>query len=220
MPHRYYFDGPLLEGTTIHLAKDELKHLKNVMRTKKGAEIEIINGKGALGKATFAEEIILYEVLEQKTPVEKGLALALTEPKVLELAIEKATEVGITAFYIFPSHKSKLKVLSDNKRDRIEKILVSAMKQSKRLFLPTIEFLSKKEELPKKESYLLADFNGESYEKSPLAQTFIIGPESGFSREEIAFFKEELGARGVLLSDAVLRAETAAICAAHLLSLC
>ena len=219
MPHRYFFDGPLLEGTTIHLSKEEIKHIKNVMRTKKGVEIEIVNGKGALGKATFGEEIILYEVLEQASPVEKGLALALTEPKILELAIEKATEIGVTAFYIFPAAKSKLRELSENKQKRIEKILVSAMKQSKRLFLPSVTFLSKKEELPPKEHYLLADFNGEPFEQSPLAQTCIVGPESGFTREEITFFKETLGAKGVLLSDAVLRAETAAICAANLLLL-
>jgi 16S rRNA (uracil1498-N3)-methyltransferase len=220
MPHRYYHEGPLAEGSYIELSKEESHHLKKVMRTKKGAELEIINGKGILAHATFDDEILIYKVTQQ-TPSQKkkALALALTEPKILELVIEKATEIGIETFYIFPTQKSKLRALSPNKQDRIARTIISATKQSKRLFLPSVAYFKKKEDLPKEENYLLADFDGKEFKKDDKSYTFIIGPESGFTAEEITYFKEELKALPLLLSDGVLRAETAAICAAHLLRL-
>lgn len=220
MPHRYFIEGPLNEGETITLSKEELGHLKKVMRTKPGTIIEIINGKGTLAKAPYFEEIQIEHV-ENTPPLKftKSLALGLTEPKILELVIEKGTELGITSFYIFPAKKSKLTGLSPNKRERLHKILISALKQSKRLFLPEIIFLNSIKDLPKEQNYLLADFSGESgttIEKE--SYTFIIGPESGFTDKEILYLKENLNAKGILLSDGVLRAETAALCAASLLA--
>lgn len=218
MPHRYFHQGPLEQGAYISLSKEESSHLKKVMRTKKGSVIEIINGEGALACATFDEEILIDSVIKQAPSKKiKGLALALTEPKILELVIEKATEIGINSFLVFPAHKSKLRALSPNKQERIHKILISAIKQSKRLYLPSITFLKRKEDLPKETNYLLADFDGKEFTKGDLSYTFIIGPESGFTKEEITYFKEKLSANPILLSEGVLRAETAGICAAYLL---
>lgn len=220
MPHRYYVNTPLIEGKKVELEASELKHLKNVMRVKIGSEIEIVNGKGELGSAYFNKEITITNVIKEPTvTVKKTLALGLTEPKILELVIEKLTELGIDQVYIFPSSKSKLKELSDNKKLRLHKILISSLKQSKRLFLPKIHYLNKKEDLPKNQHYLLGDFNGDKFSPTNKDVTFIIGPESGFTKEEIVYFKENLNAKGIILSKNVLRAETAAICAACFLAL-
>ncbi|MCH9616786.1 MAG: hypothetical protein SP4CHLAM5_02010 [Chlamydiia bacterium] len=220
MPHRYFYQGPLVQGAYIELSKEESQHLKKVMRTKKGAALEIINGEGSLAHATFDDQILINKVTKEPlAPKRKSLALALTEPKNLELVIEKATEIGIHSFLIFPAQKSKLRALSPNKQERIHKILISGIKQSKRLFLPTVTYYNKKEDLPKEENYLLADFDGKELQKEDKSYTFIIGPESGFTAQEVAYFKQELKALPILLSDGVLRAETAAICAAYLISL-
>lgn len=219
MPHRYFIDTPLLEGARITLPKEELKHIKNVMRTKPGEAIEIINGHGQLATAPYGTEIVIESVQSHDIQTQNGLALALSEPKHLELVIEKGTELGITDFTIFPSQKSKLKELSLSKKERLTKILISALKQSKRLHLPKIHYLPSKEHLPQDANYLIADFAGETYKPSKESHTFIIGPESGFTPQEIAFFKDHLSAKPILLSNSVLRTETAAICAAVLLSL-
>ncbi len=217
MPHRYFYAGPLEVGGTVNLNEEERRHIKQVMRTKEGATIEVINGRGDLAQAAFGDRIVVKS-LEHESPSKevKGLALALTEPRNLELVIEKATELGIDQFYIFPSAKSKLNNLSKNKEERIHKILISAIKQSKRLHLPTVHFLSSKEQLPQG-TYLLADFDGACFNKVTSSATFIIGPESGFTPSEIEFFKTKLRASSVLLSKNTLRTETAAICAATLL---
>ncbi|MCH9621343.1 MAG: Ribosomal RNA small subunit methyltransferase E [Chlamydiia bacterium] len=220
MPHRYFYPHPLNLNEIINLPKEELKHIKKVMRTKAGEKIEVINGKGDLATCIYDDEVTVENVSQGQRPSRhKSLALALTEPKNLELVIEKATELGIQTFYIFPSQKSKLKELFPSKQERLNKILISALKQSKRLFLPKIHYLTSKENLPKEENYLLADFHGTTFTKTSSSQTFIIGPESGFTPEEIKFFKDSLNAQGILLSDGVLRAETAALHASVLLTL-
>jgi 16S rRNA (uracil1498-N3)-methyltransferase len=220
MSHRYFLNAPFSEGDFVILDQVEEKHIKNVMRTKDQELIEIVNGKGELAFARFGKKILIEKVEKQPLPLNiKSLTLGLTEIKNLELVIEKGAELGIDKFYIFPAVKSKLRSLSPNKKERIEKILISSIKQSKRLFLPEVIYLNKKEQLPVGENYLLADFNGEVFSKIEGSSNFIIGPESGFTKEEISFFKEKLKAKGVLLSKNVLRAETAAICAATFLSL-
>jgi 16S rRNA (uracil1498-N3)-methyltransferase len=220
MTHRYFFNGPLKQGDKVSLDPPEEKHLKSVMRTKDGDRIEVINGKGELAFCLFGKQILIEKV-DTKEPNKKvrSLTLGLTEPNILELVIEKATEIGIDEFFIFPSFKSKLKSLSPNKKERIEKILISSIKQSKRLFLPKVYYFNKKEELPSTNNYFLADFDGGVFSPSKESSNFIVGPESGFTEEEIAFFKNKLHAKGVLLSENVLRAETAAICCSYLLTL-
>ena len=174
--------------------------------------------KESLAICTFDETITVETIEKNPLKTQNSLALALTKPKQLEFVIEKGTELGINCFYLFPSQKSKLRHLSSSKQERLKKILISALKQSKRLHLPKIHILDNKERLPKDQNYLLADFKGIQFSHSNNAQTFIIGPESGFTEEEISFFKNNLKATGVILSDAVLRAETAALCAATLLA--
>jgi 16S rRNA (uracil1498-N3)-methyltransferase len=219
MGHRSFYPRSFCQGEMIDLAKEEMHHLKQVMRLKEGSPIEIVNGKGDLGEAIFGHLIKIEKVIHQKQPVvTKNLALALTEPKHLELVIEKGTELGIDSFFIFPSKKSKLQSLSLSKQERIEKILISALKQSKRLYLPKVNYLSTKEELPEG-SYLLGDFSGKPFERIETSATFIIGPESGFTSDECLFFEKKLSATPILLSKNVLRTETAALCAATLLSL-
>ena len=219
MPHRYYIDAPLEKESVINLSFEEEKHLRKVMRTQKGTPVEVINGHGVLAHCTYDNPLIVDSIETKEEPkFRTGLVLGLCEPKIIEMTVEKATELGIDDFYFFPAQKSKMRVLSDSKRVRINKILISALKQSKRLFLPTVSFFNKKEDLPKDLKYLLADFNGSRYTETKDSKAFIIGPESGFTEKEIHFFKENLSATPILLSKHVLRAETAAICAAHLIA--
>tara|TARA_A100001015_G_C15022982_1_gene728962 strand:+ start:1086 stop:1748 length:663 start_codon:yes stop_codon:yes gene_type:complete len=220
MTHRYYCNQPLAVNTTIELSKEEQRHLKSVMRTKKGDKIEIVNGKGYLAFGEYHDGITITNVTYQDPDsAQKYLALGLSEPKHLEMIIEKGTELGVDEFIIFPSKKSKYKVLSSNKIERLHKILLSSLKQSKRLYLPKITLLTKKEDLSKNQNYLLADFEGKTFKSPSVSTVFIVGPESGFTEDEITFFKEDLKAHSVVLSKNVLRCETAAICAATLLSI-
>ena len=145
MTHRYYCNQSLVVNSTLDITNEEKKHLKSVMRTKKGDQIEIVNGRGSLAIGVYDNTITIKDVTHEQPPsIKKNLALGLSEPKHLELIIEKGTELGIDEFLIFPSNKSKYKVLSNNKIERLNKILISSLKQSKRLHLPKITLLKKK----------------------------------------------------------------------------
>lgn len=214
MPHdRFYIDAPL-KGT-LSLEGDEFRHLSRVMRKREGDEIELVNGKNALALAridslhkAYAELSILKT--EERDPALPPLILVQALPKLsnLELIIQKGTELGVSTFYLFPSTLSEKKELSDNQKKRLHHILIGAMKQCGRLDLPEIKW-----GLPKLEGNV---YYGDLSEKAPslasigvLPATLIVGPEKGFTEEEIEKFAEK--GKGASLGPYILRTETAAL---------
>jgi 16S rRNA (uracil1498-N3)-methyltransferase len=142
--------------------------------------------------------------------------------------IERATEIGISAFVPLLTKKSLVKIDDEkrrtNKATRWNKVAIAAMKQARRSLLPVIEkplafddFLKR---LDKDEIKILFDpqNGGESLENALRFEaaeriTLIIGPESGFSREEVAAAREA-GCRVVSLGQRILRTENASPSAA------
>lgn len=220
MTKRYYLDAPLHAGEVVTLAKDQMHHLIKVMRVRDLEEIEIVNGKGYVAKAIYQGKLDIQSVeFYEKDKIKHILVLAHSEPKHLDFVLEKTSELGIDGFILFPAKKSTMKSFSASKQERHQKILISAMKQSGRVYLPSISYLKGIHELQVDKHYLLADFNGETFSRADKSTRFIIGPESGFTKEEISYCKDTLHAKGILLSQNVLRTETAAITASVLLSL-
>jgi len=214
MPHdRFYIDAPL-KGP-LSLEGDEFHHLSRVMRKREGDEIELVNGKSALALArieslhkAYAELSILKTA--ERRPALPPLTLVQALPKLsnLELIIQKGTELGVSTFYLYPSTLSEKKELSDNQKKRLHHILIGAMKQCGRLDLPEIKW-----ELPKLEGNV---YYGDLSEKAPslasigaLPATLIIGPEKGFTKEELEKFAEK--GKGASLGPYILRTETAAL---------
>ncbi|MBM3193782.1 MAG: 16S rRNA (uracil(1498)-N(3))-methyltransferase [Chlamydiae bacterium] len=219
--YRFYTDKDLVIDTYIELDRDELHHLKKVLRVRPKEKIEIVNGNGELAIGYYEDTIKVLSVDSQATP-QKTLSLiqAIPEKSHLEFILEKGTEIGITDFIFFPAEKSKIKEISDSFLLRMKKITISAMKQCKRLYLPTISIL-KIDDL-KELSYPLyiGDPNGKKFLPPSESAGFIIGPESGFSKKELNFLKTECMATSTTLSSNILRAETASIVAAYLICSC
>ncbi len=222
MKNRFFIDAPLIEHQTIEISKEEMRHFK-VLRIRNNETIEIINGTGILARARLmSENKLLIEHTEQtpKPTYNSVLLQALPEGSHLDVLIEKGCELGVTHFILFPSKRSIKQDLSPNKRTRISNILISALKQSKQLYLPKVsivESISKTENLPT--NLYLADPSGEPLLATPKEDCgFIVGPESGFTREEIDYFTQKLHAKKVSLSQNILRCETASIVSAFLLS--
>jgi 16S rRNA (uracil1498-N3)-methyltransferase len=232
MPHnRFYLPLQLQAENTVTLEGDEFNHLKKVMRAAIGDTCEICNGQGLIAEAEVLElskksaELRVTSATRANPPPPLTLFLALTKQSSLEWALEKVTELGVTNVTLFPSQKSERSKLSENHKRRLDAILISALKQSGRAYLPRLE------QAPElltwdhlqhncffgtfdKQAHLLFNsvLNSNSNEWS-----FIVGPESGFTDKEEKHLKD-LGAQGVSLGENILRAETAAVTATALLS--
>ncbi len=231
---RYFIDAPLAKGATITLEDHEHHHLVHVMRAKVGDTVELVNGKGFLAKGTlkilsrrtadFQIESVLYE-----EPSIYSLILAQAVPRMnrLDLVIEKGTELGMTALWLFPTERSERQKLSDHQLERLRSLSIAAMKQCGRLYLPEISVkpsLSSCIFETEKVAALFGDLS--SYAPSlikcwPAVEhkkelIFFVGPESGFSPKEEEAMKK-MGIQGIALHKNILRTETAAIAALTLL---
>lgn len=221
MPHdRFYIDAPLVN--TLSLEGEEFHHLSRVMRKQEGEEIELVNGRHRLALArieslqkSHAKLLILN--VEEKKPLLPLLVLVQALPKLsnLELIIQKGTELGVSTFYLYPSARSEKKELSENQKKRLHHILIGAMKQCGRLDLPEI-----KSEFPQLKGNV---YFGDLSKKAPplssigkLPAMLVIGPEKGFTNEEIHFF-EKVG-KGVSIGPYILRTETAALAGLSILA--
>ncbi|HEX2579010.1 MAG TPA: RsmE family RNA methyltransferase [Rhabdochlamydiaceae bacterium] len=216
--NRFFIAAPL--NNTLILEGEEIHHFK-VMRIRPGEAIEIVNGQGEIAVAEVTsltnKQCELKIVSHQKAPPPKQtviLALALTRPASLEWTFEKATELGATHFWLFPGKQSEKKELPPSQLRRLETIMISALKQCGRLYLPHITLKPALEQWPPPPgSLFFGDLSAKAPLKGPFEKTvtFFIGPEKGFSSTEIHILKEKFKAHPICLHEHILRAETAAI---------
>ncbi len=205
----------------ITLSEEESKHACRVLRMKIGDSMELLDGRGGtyLGEIVSDHpkhcrvEIRKY-TFEQKPTTEIHIAIAPTKNNDrMEWFVEKTTELGITEITFLLCVNSERKIL---KLDRFEKILVAAMKQSQRKYLPKInDLVSFKDFISKNPKGAIA--HCENDQKKELSAVFkhtnypiLIGPEGDFSLEEIALAKQS-GYDFLSLGKNRLRTETAGL---------
>ena len=211
----------------LHQQNSSFHHLVHVIRGRVGEEIELIDGNGVLAQAkivSIAKDSATCQVLDvtKEPPASFHLILALGMLKMshLEIAIEKACELGINEIWLFQSERSEKKSLSTNGMKRLSHILLAATKQSGRLFLPKLRVKKDLAEclLESKNPYYGTFEDTVSLEKisQDIATkkniTIFIGPESGFSKKEQQAL-QKAGSIPFSLNPNTLRAETAAIVA-------
>ncbi len=210
--------------------KMESKHIIRVLRKKEGDILQITNGKGFLftSEINIANDkkclviIIKEECFKRQFNYKLHIAIAPTKNNQrLEWFLEKATEIGISEITPIICDNSERKIV---KQDRLEKVLVSAMKQSNRFYLPKLnEVISFKEFVKQKKSDNLfiahceeatnkISFKSELQDKNKI--TLLIGPEGDFSITEINEALQN-NYQPVSLGNSRLRTETAALVAVH-----
>jgi 16S rRNA (uracil1498-N3)-methyltransferase len=232
---RYFLDHSFTNHSNQELKGSEFHHLVHVMRTRKGETIELVNGQGALAKAKVEEihkekALLKIEHLEREspTPCRLILAQAIPKPNRMDFILEKGTELGVDAFWLFPGDSSVKKEFFPHQMERARALTIAAMKQCGRLTLPEIIIKPSLAQWP-----LLADLSVFFGDLDPLAPpferawkenssfsypaVFVTGPEAGFSQQEIQRLKD-LGAKGVKLHPHILRTDTASMMALSLLS--
>lgn len=219
------------------LPPDEAMHAMRVLRLKGGDEMFLMDGKGNYYRAEVtiaATHHCYYQIKEcmPQDPQWKGhIHLAIAPTKTLdriEWMMEKATEVGVDEISFLNCQFSERRLL---KTTRLEKIAISAMKQSHKAWKPVLndmEHLKRFLELPRKGKKYIAHCYNEiprTYLFDELLKneddeevTVMIGPEGDFSIEEV---KEciEKGYQSVHLGESRLRTETAGLVAALMMQL-
>jgi len=145
----YYHETKLTEKENITLKdSDEIHHLKNVLRLKKGNKVTVFDGLGteALGEIKHIKEneviIFIKNVKELECTANKIiLACAIPKKNKFELIVEKCTELGVSEIIPIITKNSDV-ILSgeraNKKLTRYKNIAISASKQSKRATIPTI----------------------------------------------------------------------------------
>jgi len=226
----FYAHPDQISGSTITLDDFEAQHLLKTLRKKTGDAIDITDGKGRHYRGVISSVKPLSVEIESETlkePANRKIALALSfiRPNRLEFVLEKCTELGVNSFYLFRSEHANY--FSDNK-ERFEKMLRQAIKQSNRFYMPDLFLLPSIDKL----IHLTKDYNNTvaaiDVNSPPIASfvpngenssiVYCVGPEGGFSDQEIRQFKEN-GFRDISLGSYRLRAETAAIAGISYLSL-
>ena len=216
------FYAPSLQSGQSHyqLSEEESKHCVKVLRMQVGAPIELIDGKG-LQAFTILEDahpkrsILRLEssIFHNRTP---ALHIAMAPTKNMdriEWYLEKATEMGISKLTFLICERSERKQVN---MERLERIAIAAMKQSKRFYLPELDGPIRFEDFL--QHYPTGYFGhceeGEKIGLSGLKSTFpfLIGPEGDFSPAEINAALQS-GYQAVEMSAFRLRTETAALMA-------
>jgi len=224
---------PDIAGDSVTLNETESKHAVKVLRMSEGTRVHIVDGKGGFYEAEISDahpkKCRLSVLKVQKETSRKNyrvhIAIAPTKNNTrFEWFLEKATEIGIDEITPLLTEHSERKAV---KTDRLEKILVSAMKQSQKTFLPKLnELISFKDFIQnnsEKEKFIAHCNNGEKpHLKNTLKKEqdllILIGPEGDFSLEEVAAAKRK-GFREISLGNERLRTETAGIVACHIANL-
>jgi 16S rRNA (uracil1498-N3)-methyltransferase len=219
---RLFYDPTINASTQQHtLSEEESKHACKVLRLSEGDTIALVNGKGLECEAVITDANpkrcsvkITKREEEAKPKFEIHIAIAPTKNMDrLEWFFEKATEIGITEITLLRCSNNERKVL---KQERLEKILVSAMKQSKRMFIPVLNPLSDFSDFIKKHPKGLIAHCYEG-EKNTVSSQFksvnypiLIGPEGDFSPQELELALAS-GYIPITLGKNRLRTETAGL---------
>ena len=219
--------------TEMQLPDEEAQHCVRVLRMTEGDEILLTDGKGSFYRAlirTAHPKHCKVEIVETMTPdplwkVKIEVAVAPTKNMDrMEWFTEKATEIGIDKIIPILCDHSERKAL---KEERLDKIAVSAMKQSMKPELPEIQPLTPFDKI------VSAPFDGQKFiahcykeDKTELKDAYqkgsnvlvLIGPEGDFSEKEVEKAIQN-GFIPVSLGRSRLRTETAALVACHTIQL-
>ncbi|MBR1625948.1 MAG: 16S rRNA (uracil(1498)-N(3))-methyltransferase [Bacteroidales bacterium] len=209
----------------ITLDKEESSHISKVLRMKEGEEIFLTDGRGNLFTCKLLEanpkkcsaEIIKKEENYQKSNYKIHLAIAPTKNmNRMEWLLEKIVEEGIDEITPIVTEHSERRNINT---ERLNKIIISAMKQSVKCFKPKLneltEYPSFIGNLKEEKKYLCCCSEGEKiyikddYLKGQNA-VILIGPEGDFSSEEV-IQAQNAGCRLITLGQQRLRTETAAL---------
>lgn len=226
------FYCPDIDNSIYTLNEEESKHCIRVLRMHAGDRFRITDGRGNLFEVEITDEhpkrcsVRVISTLSNYEAKDFFLHIAVAPTKNIsrfEWFLEKATEMGIHEISPIICDHSERK---DVKTSRLEKVIIAAIKQSLKAYLPKLNpSLSFS-------SFIKQDFKGQKFiaycdgdhinlkDQYQLKEDvcILIGPEGDFSPEEVNLALE-YGFKTISLGKSRLRTETAAIAACHTINL-
>ncbi|MCH5239531.1 MAG: 16S rRNA (uracil(1498)-N(3))-methyltransferase [Muribaculaceae bacterium] len=229
------FYSPDIEKT-LTLPEEESGHCVRVLRMREGEEIRVTDGKGNIYYCKITEanhRQVALEILRKESKPHRGyeiiLAIAPTKNSDrLERMVEKATEIGVDKIVLLKCQRSERK---NQRIDRLNRIIISAMNQSLDSYLPKLQDITPLKEFVSNQSSNFQKFFGYCDKNYPLKNfsqeceasksvVIMIGPEGDFSPEEVEMSVAH-GFVPVTFGNKRLRTETAgvyALCAINVLN--
>jgi len=236
MKETRFFYAP--EATlTEELPDDEAMHAMRVLRLKAGDEMMLMDGCGSFYRAEVTLAVAhrcMYRIIEtipQQPQWKANLHIAIAPTKMMERMewmVEKATEIGINEFSFLNCKFSERKVM---KIARLDRIVISAMKQSRKAWKPILNDMETFKEFISKSAHK-HKFIAHCYDEVPRTYLFdelreiaepedcivMIGPEGDFSIDEVRA-AVDAGYISVHLGESRYRTETAALAALMMMQL-
>ncbi len=224
------FYAPGISGETHILDENESRHIIRVLRMKQGMPVKLIDGRGNLYNGEISDDNVkrccvrIKEIIRNFEKRSYNLHIAISPLKNterFEWFVEKSVEIGIDTITPLLCHNTEK---TSVKQERINNIIVSAMKQSLKASKTILDEPTKFSDFIETKmagKMIIAHCNNsftrkkisDVYEKDESA-IILIGPEGDFTMEEIKV-AEEKGFTGVHLGESRLRTETAGIAACH-----
>ncbi len=219
---------------------DEAHHLIHVLRVEPGQPIKAFDGAGRSASAEIdliQKHRVEMRVLQQREHPRPSVAITLIQAvpreQKMDIVIQKAVELGVTAIIPVLTRHSLLRLHKDggeSKQARWDKIAINAAKQCGSFWLPEIAPVQPLDEfikaMPRFDLLLTCSLEPDALplkevlqsakSQSPKSIAFLVGPEGDLNQEERAAVRR-LGARPVSFGELVLRTETAALYALSVL---
>ena len=197
------------DNMRVEVSDKKLHHLNQVLRLKDGDKVNISDGKGLISYGNFINncvEIKNSKVYQRQNSL-KIFVPYLREKNRFRFLIEKLTELNVNEIYIGITKNTQN---TNYSKSKIQEWVVSALEQSDSAYLPELFF---PENINFSVFTTCFDISGESFDKKTRkTNNFAIGPEGGWTDEELSKFQYK-----IKMSEFSLRTETAAITAVSLM---
>ena len=227
---RLFHPENIIENTTSLLSKEHTHYVANVMRMKRGSNINFFNKDGEwLSEIVFLDrdrvEVKFLNKLKEPTKNSNiELAICLVKKSPMETILQKATELGVSKIIPIVSERTEVKELNF---ERANRIVVEATEQSNQLIPPQISEVTKLKDFLKdlggSSKLLFADVNSkdklkEEALKEAKTLSVLIGPEGDFSPSERELILANSDVIPFTISRNILRSDTAVISAISLVN--
>ena len=234
--HRFFANKSNFSNNLVVLEGSDVSHIRTVLRLTVGDEIEVLDGEGSLYLVRLSEfknklikcEILSSEKIDAEPPLKIYLGQSIIKGNGFDVILRKAVELGVYSISPLLTERTVIKSNSDKKIIRWKKIVEESSKQCGRSLIPKISnniikletFCQQASdsdlklifwEMENKKS--LKDINPETV---PSSASLLIGPEGGFTQEEVETARS-YGFHSLGLGPRIFRAETAPLVVLSLL---
>jgi 16S rRNA (uracil1498-N3)-methyltransferase len=224
---RLFIDPRAISGNRVHLGAGDAQYLTRVLRLGRGDTVELLDGTGEGLRCEIEEahkEGVTARVLDRfavpEPPVPITLYQALPKGDKFELIIQKCTELGVGRIVPVQATRSVVQLKGDRAETKVvrwQKIAQEAAEQCERGKVPVVDVPERLQDvrlpdgtlgLVLSERVVTPTLPQALPEQAPLAIALFVGPEGGWTPEELAAMRG-MGAIEVSLGDRILRTETA-----------